>query len=314
MLWRRGDLEQALARFEEAGAYGRQENIRELAATASMNVGLILTELGRYGEALRADQYAAQAYRDLGARERLATIQMNLGLLHLSRGEYGQALEALLESRALCDELGLEPKRAAADLVLARTYQALNLDAEAAETSGQAVETLRRHDLPFELANALLRNGLIAEWRGDLTLARQNLTEARTLFAASATRFGRRWPALPACAWPWPRRPARARRAVGRGCPGVERLGDLGAPDQAAAGDLLQGEIALRLGHLEPARASIQAARDIGQQLERRRRALPGLHGRGILLEADARDEARVAFGGPSSTWSGSGRAPAPTT
>ena len=58
---------------------------------------------------------------------------MNLGLLHTSRGEYGQALEALLASRALCEELGLEHRRAAVDVDLARAYRALNLDAEAAE-------------------------------------------------------------------------------------------------------------------------------------------------------------------------------------
>ena len=35
--WRRGDLDGALACFDEAGAFGRREKIPELAATASMN-------------------------------------------------------------------------------------------------------------------------------------------------------------------------------------------------------------------------------------------------------------------------------------
>src|SRR5436190_13638205 len=178
VLWRRGDLEQAVERFEEAGEYGRRENIRELAATASMNVGLLMTQLGRYGEALRADEFAASEYRAIGARERLATVQMNLGLLHINRGEYGQALEVLLASRSLCEELGLDQKRAGVDLVRVRAYQALSLDAEAAEACEEAIETLRRYDLPFELANALLRNGEVAERRGELQQARQNLAEA----------------------------------------------------------------------------------------------------------------------------------------
>jgi hypothetical protein len=223
---------------------------------------------------------------------------MNLGLLRMSRGEYGQALESLLESRSLSDELGLEPKRAAADLVLARTYQALNLDAEAAETSGQAVETLRRHEhLPFELANALLRNGLIAEWRGDLALARQNLTEARMLFArigneaweTMAQLAGLRVTAAEAT------RPALAPLLV-EVASVSKRLGDLGSPDQAAAGYLLQGEIALRLGHHEPALASIHAARDIGEQISADGVLYQAYTAEGILLEADSPDEARAAF------------------
>jgi tetratricopeptide (TPR) repeat protein len=59
--WRRGDLEGALACFGEAGAFGRREQIRELDATATMNTGLVLTELGRYGEALKAGQDADRA-------------------------------------------------------------------------------------------------------------------------------------------------------------------------------------------------------------------------------------------------------------
>src|SRR5690606_27888986 len=116
--WRRGDLEQALDCFKEAQGYGEREGIRELAATAATNVGLVLNHLGRYSESLEASRYAAREYRALGAWARLATVEMNLGLLHINRGEYGQALEALLSGRTLCDDLGLEQKRAAVDVDL----------------------------------------------------------------------------------------------------------------------------------------------------------------------------------------------------
>ena len=53
------------------------------------------------------------------------------------------------------------------DVDLTRAYQALNLDAEATEACGHAVETLRRLDLPFELATALMLRGQIAERRSD---------------------------------------------------------------------------------------------------------------------------------------------------
>jgi CHAT domain-containing protein len=297
VLWRKGNLEQALARFEEAGAYGRKEQIRELDATASMNVGLLLTELGRYGEALKADQYAAQAFEALGARERQATVQMNLGLLRITRGEYGQALEALLASRALCEQLGLEPKRAAVDLVLARAYQALNLDAEAAAACDQAVETLRRHDLPFELANALLRNGQVAEQIGEYGQARKNLTEARVLFA----RIGNAsWETMAQLAGLRVAVREANRPALGPLLSEVTevatRLQELKAPDQAAAGYLLQGEIERKMGRLGPARASIRAALDIGQEISADGVLFQGHTAEGILLEPSDPDEARAAF------------------
>jgi len=295
--WRRGDLESALACFDEAGAYGRRTNDRELAATASMNTGLVLTELGRYGDALTAGRDAAEAYQALGAHERLATVQMNLGLLHIGRGEYGEALEALQASRALCDQLDLQAKRAAVDVDLARAYQALNLDAEAADACGRAVETLRRLDLPFELATALLLRGQVSERQGDLTTARRDLAEARSLYA----RVGN-------AVWETITRLAGLRLAVGEAArpalsalvPEVaeiaRQLGDLGAPDHAAAAYLLQAEIERCLDRPEDARVSIQAALRIGRQLGSDVVLYQAHTSGGLLLEADAPEEARQAF------------------
>src|SRR5436190_280517 len=173
-----GSYERADQAFVEAEAAFARLGLGDDAARTKIGHVEALRYLGRYDEALRADEFAASEYRAIGARERLATVQMNLGLLHINRGEYGQALEVLLASRSLCEELGLDQKRAGVDLVRVRAYQALSLDAEAAEACEEAIETLRRYDLPFELANALLRNGEVAERRGELQQARQNLAEA----------------------------------------------------------------------------------------------------------------------------------------
>jgi tetratricopeptide (TPR) repeat protein len=294
--WRRGDLEQALNSFEEAREYGRREGIRELAATAAMNVGLVLNNLGRYSEALEADRFAIQEFRELGARERLATVQMNLGLLHTSRGEYGQALEALLASRALCEELGLEHRRAAVDVDLTRAYQALNLDAEAAEACANAAESFRRLDMPFELATALLLSGQIAERRDDPAAARRYLGEARALYARVGNAV---WESITTL--------AGVRLAIGeanrQGLPALQteaaglaaRLEELGALDHAAAGHLLVADLQTRIGKVKEARASLQTALGLGKQLGADV-VLYQVHlAEGQSLEEEAPDEARAA-------------------
>jgi tetratricopeptide (TPR) repeat protein len=295
--WRRGDLEHALACFEEAREYGKREGIRELAATASMNVGLVLNNLGRYGEALEAGRFAAQEYRDLGARERLATVEMNLGLLHISRGEFGEALKELLASRSLCEDLGLEPKRAAVDLDLTRAYQALNLDAEAAEACGHAIDTFRGLDQPFELATALLLSGEVDERRGELASARRAVSEARALFARVgnalwemvATLTSLRLAVDEAGRHELPRLLTETEAVA-------ERLSELGAPTHAAAGYLLAADLQARMGRIEPARARVRAAIDLGLDLGADVVLYQAYLAEGQLLEAAAPDEARLSF------------------
>ncbi len=295
--WRRGDLRAALDYSQRVRRIARRIQDRELAATASMNAGLILTELGRYGEALRVMQYAARWYRTLNLRERLATVRLNLGLLYISRGEYARALEELTASRALCEELGLEQKRSAVDHDLAAVYLALNLDREAAEASARAAETLRRLDLPFELAHALLRTAQAAERGGDLTGARANVAEARALFA----RVGN-------AAWEDIASIDALRLALGAGEAGpleglsdtvraaAERLAACGALDHAAAARLLIGDIESRLGRPARALESYEEAIAIGRQLGADGILQLAHTAYGVLAEQDAPDAALASF------------------
>jgi CHAT domain-containing protein len=295
--WRRGDLEQALASFGEARAYGQATANRELAATAAMNIGLVLNHLGRYGESLEAGRFAAQEYRELNARERLATVQMNLGLLHVNRGEFGEAIEELSASRALCEDLGLEAKRAAVDLDLTRTYQALSLVSEAAEACGQAIDTFRRLDLPFEQATALLLRGQIAERQADTVTARRDLAEARALYARVGNAL---WETIAALA----ELRLVAADAPRHTLPGLldqaasyaARLGDLGALEHAAAGHLLIAEIERQLGRTAAARATLRAALQLGRRLGADVVLYQGHLAEGLILETDAPDEARASY------------------
>ena len=280
-----------------AREYGQRENIRELTATAFNNSGLILTELGRYGDALESGRFAAREYRELGARERVATVLMNLGLLHIARGEYGQALEILAESRTLCDELGLEQKRAGVDLDLVRAYKALSLDAEALEACDHALSSYRKLDLPFEQAAALLLRGQLGERRGDAAAARRDLAEARALYArvgnvvweTITTLAGLRLAVAEAGRHALPSLLANAAVLA-------EKLGELGAPEHAAGAHLLVAEIHRRLGHDAEARASLQTALQIGRDLGADTVLYQAHLAEGQLLEPGAPDEARASY------------------
>ena len=296
--WRQGNLEAALRCFERVLDVARKIGDPELEGTASNNLCLVLTELGRYGEALEAGRRAADRFRELGLGERLATVRMNLGLLHIGRGEYARALEELTASRELCAQLGLDQKGVAADLDLAKVYLALNLDRESAEASARAAATLRRLDLPFELANALLRAALATERAGQIAEARARVDEARALFA----RVGN-------AVWENVATVHALRLAVAAGdvaepdglleavATAAERLEALGALDHAAAAHLLAGDVDARRGRREAALASYRSALAIGARLGADDIQQLGQAACGVLAEADAPDEALTAYG-----------------
>jgi len=295
--WRRGDLHAAHECFRRVRTVARRIQDRELAATASHNAGLVLTELGRYGEALRATRYAARWYRTLGLDERLSTTRMNLGLLHIARGEYARALEELSASRALCDTLGLEQKRAAVDLDLATVYLALNLNRESAEASARGAETFRRLDLPFELATALARGAQAAERAGDLDGARADLTEARTIFARIGNAVWENVAAVQALRLSVVANEVDEPDAlIAVATEAAERLEALGALDHAAAARLLAGDVYARSGRHAVALASYEAALDIGRRLEADGIQQLTHTARGVLVERAAPDDALAAF------------------
>jgi CHAT domain-containing protein len=295
--WRRGDLEGAYRCFEEARATFSAAGRRDFVATAAMNIGLILIHLGRFREALEVNRFAAGEHRALGNRERLATVLMNLGLLHISRGEYGQALEALLESRTISDELGLAAKRAAVDVDLTRAYRALGLDAEASERCSGAIETFRRLDLPFELAMALLMSGQLAERRGDTVAARQDLTEARALYARVGNHV---WEAVAGLAELRLAVTEAGRHALpdllAEAMRYAEGLDELGSPEHAATGQLLVADIQARLDRAEDARATLATALTLGRKLGADGVLYQAHLAEGLLLEIDQPDQARASY------------------
>ncbi len=266
--WRLGDLRGALACFRRARTGFRRRQERDLDALASMNIGLVLAELGRYREALQVDHSAARHFRALGLRERLATVQMNLGLLHLRRGEYARALGELGASRVLCEELGLDAKRVAVDLDLARTYLALNLHSEAAEACARAVNTSRRLELPFELAHSLMYSGQAAERLGDLPTARAQMGEAEKVFARAGNAVWQAAATVQAI-----RLASRIEDAtsfddlIEAGRAAAARLETLGALEQAATAHLVVGGLLAQSGRTDEARASYGAATALGEQL-----------------------------------------------
>jgi CHAT domain-containing protein len=151
--------------------------------------------------------------------------------------------------------------------------------------------------MPFEQGTALLLSGQVAELRDDVPAARRDLAEARALYARVGNAV---WETIAALAGL-----RLAVAAAGRHqLPNLladateiaSRLAALNAPEHAAGARLLAADIQVRLNDMHAARASLQAALDLGRQINSDAVLHEAHQAEGVLLETSAPDEARAAY------------------
>ena len=260
-----GKLTAALEAYREARAVFRRLGERSSLADVEQNMGNVLKDLGRYDEALAHLRVAERIRRALRLPAEVAYTRLNIGALSSRRGDYGRALQALMEARRIYEELGVQRGVTEVDLELLLTCAALNLREESMQAAERAIAGLRAHGMQFELGQALLSAGALAQEAGDLGLAHQRTEEARQLFVRTGNRL---WEAM-----------ARLReaqllvagtqavdlRATLRGCQEARHhLEAAGALDRAAFGRLVEGSLLARLQATEEALSCFRQALDTG--------------------------------------------------
>ena len=204
-----GRLADALHWYGEARKVFRRLGEQTLTATVEQNIGNLLVDLGRYEEALRRLHTAERIRRRLGLRIEVAQTLLNIGILSRRRGDYGRALQVLTEAGQINESLGDERGARLVDLQILSTSVALNLREESRSAAERAVGGLRTLDMPWELGQALLAAGAVAELSGDVGQAVARIDEARAIF----DRLGNQvWEALA--------RLQRARLMLGPGADG----------------------------------------------------------------------------------------------
>jgi predicted ATPase/DNA-binding SARP family transcriptional activator len=180
-LWQ-GDLHIAHARAEERLALARRLEDPSALATALMNLGTILVNMGRDEEAYRLLREAQPLCREAGHAYFYAITLVHLGNATLGLGELTEARSWLAEAAAIGHDIG-EPWLLAF---------ALNNLGEVARVAG-SYDQARRY---YEESEALLRSSgdkgdLARSWHslGFVAQAMGDLTEAEAHFQASLELF-----------------------------------------------------------------------------------------------------------------------------
>jgi len=244
-----GRFREAVQAYRAARAVFRRLGEDSSLADVEQNLGNVLVELGRYEQAVSSLRAAERIRRALGLQAEVAYTLLNIGSLSYRRGDYGQALEALTESRAIYESLKVDRGATEVDLDLLRTCSALNLREESRAAAERAIAGLRALEMPFELAQALLAAGALAEASEDRSLARLRSDEARQLAVRIGNRFLESIARLQAARLALADGDEAELRAALRECQtATRRLEGAGALDRAAYGRLVEGALLARLG------------------------------------------------------------------
>ena len=226
----------------------------------------------------------------------MALTLLNIGILSSRRGDYGKALQALTEAGQIYEALGVDRGARLVDLEMLPTCVALNLREESAAAAERAIEGLRRLAMPFELGQALLSAGRLADADGDAEVARGHTAEARAIFSEmgnrvwgdSATLQEARLLAKAAAEDPESVDEAELRQSL-EGCrAATSALEQTGARDQAAFGLLVEGRCLARLGDVDAAHSCYQRACETASRLDADHLLFQGHEAIGDLLQESA--------------------------
>ena len=270
-----GRLHDAVRTYREALAVLRRLNERSAMADVEQNLGNVLVDLGQFDDALRHLRVAERIRRQLGLQTDVALTLLNIGILSFRRGDYGQSLEALSESRQIYESLGVDRGTCMVDLEMLPTCIALNLREESSAAAERAIDALRRLAMPFELGQALLSAGRLADANGEAVLAQDRTSEARTIFGTTGNQVWEDAARLQEA-----RLLARAAfnepgqvgsddlRQTLDGCrAATASLEAAGALDRAAFGLLVEGAVLALLDDLDGAHACYVRAREMAARL-----------------------------------------------
>ncbi|MFN8637817.1 MAG: CHAT domain-containing tetratricopeptide repeat protein [Chloroflexota bacterium] len=313
-----GRLRDAAKAYQSALTVLRRLGERSATADVSQNLGNVLVDLGQFDDALRHLRAAERIRRQLGLQAEVALTLLNIGILQYRRGDYGQSLHALTESRQIYEALSFDRGICMVDLEMLPTCIALNLREESSAAAESAIDGLRKLAMPYELGQALLWAGRLAEADGDLDLALARTGEARGLFAQTGNRLWEDSACLQEAslvaratdnqsgeleAEPAEAEPAdQAARLPSleemlAGCrDATASLEQAGALDRAAFGLLVEGAMLARLGELDQAHACYERARRAAEQLNADHLSFQAYQALGELLEAAEPSEAADSY------------------
>lgn len=168
--------EEALARYDAAlGVIGTQPSLR---AQLSSNRAEALLDIGRFAEAQRSFESAAEGFRDCGQDFGVAIVEGNLADLASRRGEIHDALRLFLDASAKFRAARDEAEAARLEAEAAELFLSIGDHREPLACLPGAIESLNAAGMQTELARATAALGVALARAGDTDAALDAFAES----------------------------------------------------------------------------------------------------------------------------------------
>lgn len=292
-----GRYDEALLRYERAeGLYATVGTPADIRATrVKTNRAVLLTQQGRFADALRLHEEARQAYLRRGDTVSVLRQDQNLAFAQAARGYYTDALRLYTPVFSAMESANLDSDAGWVALDMIECLLSLNRDTEALDLAEETAVRFEHLGTPTEAAKARLVGAMALARLGDTSRALAFLDKATDTFAAAGQMVQLGLAILQRA--DLHRQAGDAAAARRTAVEASALLGDQGLATRRAQADLIAGHAALDLGDVVGALAL--AAGALGTAQERDARWLtPGAHyllGR-VAGSADDLPTARVHY------------------
>lgn len=165
--------------FERALAIAQQDHERPEIAVALLNVGICAKKDGRADEALACYGRALALERELGRHAAAVRCLNNIGVIHMERNEWERTREHMAEGLRLCQQYALASLAPYLETGLGQALYELGRFDDAERHLRHVQATVPAAELPLVHMNVTINLGRVA-------LRRHRLDEARPWFMAAA--------------------------------------------------------------------------------------------------------------------------------
>ena len=176
---RRGDLPEALARYERAYKQLLPDKDAEGIGVALHNMAVCLISLNDFQRALETYQTARKFCQEHSMPLLAAQANYNIAYLHYLRGDYNEALEILRRTRQACRDNSDAYHWALCNLDQSTIYLELNLIKEGEELAREASVQFQKLSLSYESMRALTNVAIAMSRKGDASGALKLFAQAR---------------------------------------------------------------------------------------------------------------------------------------
>jgi tetratricopeptide (TPR) repeat protein len=270
-----GHIHSRQDRFSEA--IGHYERARDLfdgdigepvdVASTLRNIAVCYQDLNDFHGSLLAYREARDYCREHGVPLIGLEVEYNIAYIYYLRGEYSRAIHQFEEARRQSREHDDPHHAALCDLDLSEIFLELNLVEDARDLAERAREAFQQLGMDYETGKAMAYQAMAAARLGERRGALSLLTGARQIFNRQGNRawvaMVDLYEALTLFADGRMKEAARFAEAA------VTGFSETGAPSRRAASEVVRARLALRLGDLDAARQSVQAALELAGEAGR---------------------------------------------